>query len=452
MTTPQSNRVTRRPILHRFLFIVAGVTTFLLGGITSLYIFQPSALNGISSGSCGVHEASSNVVIPSYLIERAQNRSRTFRDRIQGVEILAHDHPAYQPSAMALEYQPEEEWNTLNFPDISVAGLPKAGTSQLYQILTSHPDLIEFHQRKEFCFSLPHSKTYLEKLQSTDPSALSQLQQTFHHANDHHQPNATNIPSITRWYMLTYGGDNASNNQIPVEQRQRTVNGCHDTVTVLMQRQYLQQRTSPDKLILLLRDPADWLWSAWNFWHHSMDVQPPLESDWAFAPYQYRSPELFHEYLLAGDDRYSPAAQMLQEYRDEMASVASQAVAAAQRYKEGHPDALDILVLKTEDMTPERVVASGFLTKLANFVGVSQDGFNTTLLHSYANCGDNKGTHSQCTKASSAYEITGYRDMLEKSRELVYLLFAEECQLWANELGVMYEDCLEIRKKYHLNS
>jgi hypothetical protein len=33
----------------------------------------------------------------------------------------------------------------------------------------------------------------------------------------------------------------------------------------------------------------------------------------------------------------------------------------------------------------------------------------------------------------------------------VYLHFAEECKLWAEELGVVYEGCLAIRNKYLLN-
>jgi hypothetical protein len=458
--SPTSYRVMNIGHFQYFLWFLVGTTIFLSGGIISLYFSQPSSLYEVTNQSCNLQVALSDVVVvPSYLIERAKNRSRTFHNNIQGTEILAHDHPAFQ--SIPPEYQPLDTWATLNFPDISIAGLPKAGTSQIYQILTSHPDLIAYHQRKEFCFNLPFSKMYLEELKSTNQTAIHNMQRSFYHANDHNQLNASNIPSITRWYMLTYGGDIEANNHIPPPNRKRTVNGCHDTVTVLMQRQYLQRRANSssisnnnDKLILLLRDPADWLWSAWNFWYHTgMDLQPPETSDWAYAPFQYRSPELFHEFLLAGDDRLSPAAQMLQEYRDDMASISAQAVAAAKRYqtRDRHELAWDVLVLKSEDMTPDQVDASGFVSRLAEFVGVSPDGFNTTVLNSYANCGDNKGTHSQCSKASSAYEITGYRSMLEASRELVYLHFAEECKLWAEELGVVYEECLKIGNKYLLN-
>jgi hypothetical protein len=468
-TTSSTVIITNVVDPFRFLlWFVIGTAIFLSGGITSVYFFQPSSLHEVSIQSCNVQVALSDdlVVVPTYLIERAKNRSNTFRDQIESTELLAHDHPAF--ASIPPEYQPLDSWKILNFPDISIAGLPKAGTSQMYQILTSHPDLIEYHQRKEFCFNLPFSKLYLDELKSTNQTSIDKMQQSFHRANDHNQLNASNIPSITRWYMLTYGGDNEANNHIPPSNRQRTVNGCHDTVTVLLQRQYLQHRfnnTSIDdkfynhskKLILLLRDPADWLWSAWNFWYHDgLDIQSPQTSDWAFAPFQYRSPELFHEFLLAGEDRLSPAAGMLQEYRDDMASISSQAVAATKRYQSSYPHhnqvvAWDVLVLKSEDMKPDRVLSNGFVTRLADFVGVSPDGFNTTVLHSYANCGDNKGTDSQCSEASSAYEITGYRSMLEASRELVYLHFAEECKLWAEELGVVYEGCLAIRNKYLLN-
>jgi Sulfotransferase domain len=299
-TSPVSWVIVVGPFRY-FLWFLIGTAIFLSGGITSLYFFKPSSLHEVSNQSCNLQTSLSNtVVVPSYLIERAKNRSRTFHDKIQGSEILAHGHPAFQ--SIPPDYQPLETWETLNFPDISVAGLPKAGTSQSYQILTSHPDLIEYHQRKEFCFNLPFSKTYLEELKNTNQTAIDTIQQIFHHANDHNQFNATNIPSITRWYMLTYGGDNEENNQIPPTKRHRTVNGCHDTVTVLMQRQYLQHRANTnDKLILLLRDPADWLWSAWNFWYHDgMDLQPPQTSDWAFAPFQYPVRNCFMNFCWLG--------------------------------------------------------------------------------------------------------------------------------------------------------
>jgi hypothetical protein len=466
-TNINTNGATSSFIAYRLYlcWLVVGAFFFLLGGNTALFLFANKDITNIVSATkvaCKAPTSSTFVQGPNeYIIQHARSRAAYFRSIAtrQSLDILAHNHPAF--ADISPQFQPLEEWKRLNFPNINVAGLPKAGTSQLYQILTSHPSLTEFHKDKEFCFNLPFSKTYLEDLRMLDEDGnydaanttrQDMLQQFFFQANNHSQPNATELSSVKRWYMLTYDGDNAVNNSIPNLERLPTINGCHDTVTVLMQHQYLQ--LDDRKLVLLVRDPADWLWSAWNFWHTAQDQQPPQQADWASPPYQYRSPELFHELLLSGDDRYGPAAAMLQEYRDKVATISSLAVAAA---KSGGNNGNDkhtppsILVWKSEDMVPDRIVASGFLAKLADFVGISPDGFDNSTLQSFANCGDNKGTQTQCLESSQgAYEITQHRPMLEASRELVYLHFAEECNVWAEAFGVVYEECLAVRKKYGL--
>lgn len=92
----------------------------------------------------------------------------------------------------------------------------------------------------------------------------------------------------------------------------RTVNGCLDAPNVFMQMQYLFESDTFNlqrlkrrkiKVVFLLRDPTDWLWSAWNFWTNKKGPEDnfhPAVNDWASAPLQFRSPELFYEYMLAG--------------------------------------------------------------------------------------------------------------------------------------------------------
>ena len=102
-------------------------------------------------------------------------------------------------------------------------------------------------------------------------------------------------------------------------------------------------------------------------------------------------------------------------------------------------------------MAPDRVKSSGFLQKLAAFLDVPVDSFDESTVGSFSNCGDKRGTGSQCKKTSSAYAIAGNRSMLEETRELIYLHFAEECKFWAEELGIVYENCLAVREKYNLD-
>jgi hypothetical protein len=138
-----------------------------------------------------------------------------------------------------------------------------------------------------------------------------------------------------------------------------------------------------------------------------------------------------------------PTVELLERFRKDVAAFYPQLAVAAEKDAPG-----SVLVLKTEDMTPDRVVESGFLQKLATFVGVDQAGFNTTTYESFSNCGNNRGIDAHCTQSSSAYEIAGGRPMLPESRELVYLLFAEECKYWKEHFGLIYEDCLAVREKY----
>lgn len=64
------------------------------------------------------------------------------------VSPLYHQHPAmWNRSA---EFRPDPTWKR-KYPTLNVVGLAKAGTSHLYQILTTHQDAIPFHTRKEFC-------------------------------------------------------------------------------------------------------------------------------------------------------------------------------------------------------------------------------------------------------------------------------------------------------------
>ena len=137
--------------------------------------------------------------------------------------------------------------------------------------------------------------------------------------------------------------------------------------------------------------------------------------DWASAENQYRSPELFHEMLLAGSDRFGPTAELIGKYRDRIANMFTRVIAAAA----AADDSKSVMVFKTEDMTPDRIRSSGLLEKLADFLEVPLDGFNTTVVESFSNCGNSRGVDSKCTETSSAYAIAGNRPMLEESRDLV---------------------------------
>ncbi|KAG7371314.1 sulfotransferase family protein [Nitzschia inconspicua] len=403
-----------------------------------------NSTKNLSSAGFDAFSTHTQLTLPQYLINQAKERAQTFNatEAISKVKCLAVDHPVFRNFPKA--YQPLPQWKEANFPDISIAGLQKAGTSHLYKILTSHENMTGFHPKiKEFHFGIPHlwmdiSNLLLEPQQRngrniTKSEQMATIQQFFFRST-----NATaHIP-----LSAELDSKHANSKHL------MTVNGFLDTVTVMMMRQYLQKTHDiNNKVILILRDPADWLWASYNFWTHSKhhDLLKAARADWAESPRQYRSPELFHEMLLAGSDRFGPTAELIGKFRDRISNLFTRVIAAACRDSPSQ-----VLVIKAEDMTPDRINTSQLMQRLADFLGVSLDGFDSSILNSFSNCGNKRGVDAKCSKASSAYAVAGNRSMMEESRDLVYLYFAEECWLWAKEFDIVYERCLEVSEKYNI--
>lgn len=407
---------------------------------------------------------------PQYIINLTRTRAQQFQsknsttttptDAIDQVKILAVNHPAFRNISTSL--QPLSSWRNNHFPYVNIAGLQKGGSSQLYNILITHSHMTKFHYEKEFAFGITHlsidvSNLLLQprKTKGGHPMTLKEqmgaIQKFFFYRTKNAKfVSPKKLPKVTPAAVAANTTNNKQQHQIspapPIPLK--TVNACLDSVTVMMMRQYLQ-RNHNSKIIFMVRDPADWLWASWNFWtfRQHNDLIEPLQKDWAASPEQYRSPELFHEMLLAGNYRFGPTAELMARMRDRICNLFTRVMAAA--YRE---DPSNILVVKSEDMAPDRIEASGFLKTLANFLQVPLDGFDASVFQSFSNCGNNRGIGAKCSQASSAYAIAGNQTMLEKSRDLVYLYFAEECRLWAEEFGVVYDRCLQVSKEHHIHS
>ena len=362
-----------------------------------------------------------------FLIDQARKRTANiaqFRPTPEDVR-LAKAHPAFARLPVI------KRWQWTHFPDINIVGLPKAGTSHVYQLLSTHKELGPFHRDKEFCFNRLDIK--LQNMNTPRGGGPRY--------------------NVTTWANMTYDERlQRTLKQVNMIDKKewpsnkpgiRTVNsGCLGSLeSVLKQRNYLQ-RTSDAKFILLLRDPADWLWAAYNFWHfpEHEDANRPAKYDWASTPRQYRSPELFHEYMLSGGRTWS-ARDLLTKFRDSKAAWWSELV-----WRVIGPD--NLLVLKVEDFAPNVVLESKVLDKLAAFLQISPTGFDPNITHSFGNCGNNRGTKTVCKEASNAYKTSGGRGMFEETRDLVYLQFADECKYWAETFNIVYEGCVDVRNMY----
>ena len=112
-----------------------------------------------------------------------------------------------------------------------------------------------------------------------------------------------------------------------------------------------------------------------------------------------------------------------------------------------------VLFVKSEDMKASNGHLPQFLQRISNFTGLSSHEFDSTVAHGQTNCNANKGFQNLCNaseststtesrQGSGGYPISHYRPMLQETRQLIYLQFWEECNIWAEEFDVVYHDCL----------
>jgi hypothetical protein len=221
------------------------------------------------------------------------------------------------------------------------------------------------------------------------------------------------------------------NAQPPHPKNRYEVSKCGSVDDLIFRARYVEPTNAP-KFFMLFRDPADWVWAVWNFWtDHSLDAHEVATTSWAGGN-QYRSPELFHELVVAGDQIQAS----IQKYRDQTIVDPRKLVAAFGRKQ--------VFFAKSEDMKPEVMGAhNDLLERLQPFINLV--GFDGEHLKSIHNCQESRGLDGTCEETEKkwgAYQVDGNRNMLPETRKFLYLQFQQECEIWKREFGVIYEDCL----------
>jgi hypothetical protein len=347
------------------------------------------------------------------------------------IKVFPDRHPVMVP--MDPRYQPRSEWDTDRaFPDISIAGLPKAGSTQLHRVLSSHAEAVQFGETKEECTSNSEYSTVFEGWDD-EPILDSRARAT-----------ATGERLLVqrelfKYYATVFSGERPSGVLDP--SKRKTVNACYWINDIEISWHYL--RPQDKQAIFLFRDPADWLWSAFNFWR--IEEIDPEEYGWTEAGENYRSPEFFHELVASGAK--TKWGVYSQEYYH-MFTIQSPRKLIALFGRE------NVLFLRNEDMLPDVVAKEGgVLDQLSNFTGLDRSQFDPSTYSVVTNCNDMKGMTSVCNKTrSSSYALSGGREMLPETRELIYMQFWEECKIWARDFGVIYPDCLTTMKRTQLDS
>jgi hypothetical protein len=347
---------------------------------------------------------------------------------------FVNNHPAFEPRMK--DYIPKNEWRETTTPDLNIVGLYKAGTTHLYRLLQSHPRVTNFTYGKEAILiksngAMTHVNNEIVSLwQKWEPNSIHDFEEE----------------KITRRRTLAQKTLYKSHEQLHEEQSARnitsrtlTVHGCLDFETVEMSGWYMRPLASRKKFFFLFRDPADWLWAAHNFWKQDgLDPNTrPNTRQWALANREYRSPELFHEFVASGNRTTSGIYFLnLRKWTVE--------IPRRLRAMVGNNSAL---FLRNEDMLPAVVDApGGALDRISAFTGLNKAGFDKKYTTQIFNCNQRKGVGSaSCgSERTSAYKIAGDRTMLSETRQLIYLQFWEECKVWAREFGIVYPDCLNV--------
>ena len=308
------------------------------------------------------------------------------------------------------EYAPKPEWSS-SFPDINIVGFAKAGTSHLYRLLTGHSHIEPAAiGNKEFCVE----NIRVERDAQTQESRIVFL-------NDEEL-----IPKLYQYRTELH-----TTRQSMPSTTKLVVNGCiGGSDQVELNYRYIP--TTSSKFIVMFRDPADWVWAAWNFWSNSRFDDHDTEDHWTNSTVHYRSPGYFHEIILS--------MGKLPAFNDLFS-----------RIKFATHDGLrlielvglsNILFLPNEDLQPGTIVSRGTLEKLATFLSIDSDDFGQETFQR-TNCNSHKGSFGPCPSVSNvgSYEISGKDGMLPKTRVHIYSFFQCACTLWYDKFGIDYPVC-----------
>ena len=139
----------------------------------------------------------------------------------------------------------------------------------------------------------------------------------------------------------------------------------------------------------------------------------------------YRSPEHFHE-TLRGGNRLSgfnlPALNLSELSLKEQFGPR-------------------LLVLRSEDLSDISA-----LSRVASFIGVPVGKFDAKLVgqktnSQYRQASRGPGSVSDA-QASGIYEVSDFRPILCKSRQMIYEMYRGECRFWQSEFNLSYLACL----------
>jgi hypothetical protein len=292
-----------------------------------------------------------------------------------------------------------ENWNDHCFPSVIIGGFPKCGSSFVFKMLSSHPNIVPT-KRKELCLGGVLSETWSKFF-----------------------PFLPNMSST---------------------EGKKVMSGClHLGANIKSMKELCVQDL---KLIYVLRDVADMLWSAYNFWcldGHDPNCSPGKHTSKTAS----RSPEHFHRLVVAHQEMGGGIALTKTGncYKEELQEATNLFGAA------------NVLVLKSESMltASEKRLAvhqiQSFLWRTespaeAARVWLEEQSsflYRVNSGHSVAGRGEKSVTIARMSaedrEAKGLYEVSGFQPMLPETRRLIHQRWRDECDWLRRRYSLHYE-------------
>jgi hypothetical protein len=227
------------------------------------------------------------------------------------------------------------------------------------------------------------------------------------------------------------------------------IDGCIDiTVNMKMRNTLRQPKTH---YVVMVRNYADMLWSSYNFWcKREYDTMGLCGYEkWADPTVHLRSPELFHELIDA--DRVGKTGVVQPFYKP----LERPCVNAGGFYSEFLDQLYKIqdggrrnrtIVLASEELDASPVLA---LVKIALKVGcpVKLERFESAIANFAKiriNSQEKKGTNTYVSMGRfkpGLYNISGYRPILPATRDMLDKCWVDDCKKIAKVAGYAYAAC-----------
>ena len=302
------------------------------------------------------------------------------------------------------------QW-TAAYPDINIVGYGKAGTSHLYRLLTGHSQIEPAIQgSKEFCLST---------IRSLEEGGVCGRSIKFSSEDDL-------VTRLHDYYHLLFS------RRLTLNSTAFTVNGCiGGSGQVEINFRYVPPQNS--KFIVMLRDPAEWLWASWNFWSNPIyDSAGVTEGQWSNPKLHYRTPDYFHE-IIASLGKLTAFNELFSRLK----MVTFDGLRMIELVGRSN-----VLFLRSEDIEPESIISSGTLERLARFLSLDGARFGNET-NERTNCNDDKGELKVCSTntISGLYTIAGKRRIMMKTIRLIHAFCRTACITWYDNFNTDYHEC-----------